>query len=477
MADDLRGWLAQMDEMGELRVVEGADWNLDIGAISMLNGGKANGPALLFDNIRGYPQGYRILTCAVSASSRIAHLLGLPQGLSDLELVGLLRRRLPKWRADAPKFSPREVQTGPILENVLSGDDVDLFEFPAPNWHEADGGRYIGTGHAVITMDPDGGQVNLGQYRVMLHDKNTVGLFARPGTHGRMHVERWHAQGRVCPVAVSLGHYPLITKIAGTSVDDEYSFIGAIREKPVDVIREEITGLPIPASSEIVLAGWIHPGERRLEGPFGEWLGYYAAEAAPAPVIRVERVYHRNDPVLIGAPPARNPSENTHWRVLMASAILHNWLEESGVPDVRGVWESDAGGRTMIIVSVKQRYAGHAKQVGLLIAGCRHGDSGSNMTKYVIVVDDDIDPTNVQDVMWALCTRTDPAQDIDIVRRTWSSSLDPMIPRPAKGFFNSRAIIDACKPFEWLDRFPKEIAIRPELAAQVRGKWGDGLGL
>ncbi|MBI2953471.1 MAG: UbiD family decarboxylase [Chloroflexi bacterium] len=477
MANDLRGWLAEVDEMGELYRIDGADWNEEIGALSMLNGGKRNAPALLFDNIKGYPSGYRVLSCATATSSRIAHLLGLSKGLTDLELVAELRKKLPTWRAEADKFPPKDVQSGPVFENVHSGNDVDLLEFPAPKWHEDDGGRYLGTAHATITRDPDSGDVNLGLYRMMLHDRDKVALFARPGTHGNLHVEKWHARGKPCPIAVSLGHHPLLSRMASTSVQNEYNFGGAIRGEPIEVIREEITGLPVPASSEIVLAGWIYPGETKMEGPFGEWLGYYAAEAAPAPFMKVERVYHRNNPVLLGAPPARPRSESTHYRVLMGSAILHSWLEESGVPDVKSVWMSEAGVRMMIIVSIKQRYAGHAKQVGMLVAGSRHGDSGSNMTKYVIVVDDDIDPSNIQDVMWALCTRTDPEQDIDVIRRTWSSSLDPMIPRPANGFFNSRAIIDACKPFEWMEKFPKEIAISPELAAKVKERWSDLLNL
>ncbi|MBI4318001.1 MAG: UbiD family decarboxylase [Chloroflexi bacterium] len=477
MADDLRGWLAEMEEFGELAKIQGADWNLEIGATSSLNGKRTDCPALLFENIKGYSPSYRIATCTTATSSRIAHIFGLPRHATDMELVTLLRQKLPKWNAEAARYAPLDVKSGPILENVHTGDDVDLFEFPVPQYHERDGGRYIGTGDAVITMDPDTGEINLGTYRVQVHDRNTVGLFIKPGSHGRIHIEKWHAMGKPCPVAISVGHHPLVHRIAATSVDNEYGFMGAIREKPVDVVREEVTGLPMPAQSEIVIAGWCPPGEKRPEGTFGEWMGYYAGEAATAPIVRIERVYHRHDPILVGAPPARPRSENTHCRALMGAAILHNWLEESGIPDVKGVWLSDFGVRLFTVVSIKQRYDGHAKQVALLVAGSRHGDSGSNMMRYVVVVDDDIDPSNIQDVLWAMCTRCEPVEDIDVVRRTWSASLDPMIRKPAKALYNSKAIIDACKPFEWKDEFPKEITVSPDLAARVKEMWGKQVGL
>ncbi|MBI4321278.1 MAG: UbiD family decarboxylase [Chloroflexi bacterium] len=477
MADDLRGFIAEIDEIGELVKIDGADWNLDLGALATLNGARPDGPAILFDNIKGYPPGYRVLTASTATPNRVAHVFGLPLNSSKMELVGLLRKRLPGWGKETGKFAPVEVEQAPILENVQSGDQVDVFKFPTPMWHELDGGRYIGTGDSVITMDPDTGEINLGTYRVMISDKNTVTVYARRGTHGRIHYEKWHAQGKPCPVAVSVGQHPLIQRISNTSVPDEYSFIGAIRQKPVQVIREEVTGLPIPADAEIVLAGFIPPGEMRSEGPFGEWLGYYAAEVAPAPALKVERIYHRNDPIILGTPNSRPPDENTLPRVLVASAVMHNWLDESGIPDVKGVYISEAGVRLMITVSVKQRYDGHAKQAAMLVAGSRHGDSGANMTRFVVVVDDDIDPSNVQEVLWAMCTRCDPVNDIDIIRRTWSSGLDPMIRRPATAFYNSRAIIDACKPFEWKDEFPKEITISPELEAKVRAMWGGLIGL
>lgn len=466
---DLRQWLEQVDKMGELRRIEGADWDLEIGCITAMNWKRKDQPALLFDSIKDYAGGYRILTCSVSTPNRVALMLNLPLDLSNLEYLALLRQKFPCWEAELDKFKPQVVKTGPILENVHSGDDVDLLEFPVPKWHDLDGGRYIGTGDAVITRDPDTGAVNLGTYRMMVHDRNAAALWIVPDHHGSLHIGKYHRRGERCPVAVSIGQHPLINRVACLPVPEgaEYPFIGAIMGEPVNVITEEITGLPIPADSEIVIAGWCYPGKGRVEGPFGEWTGYYASEARPSPVIEVERIYHRNNPIIVGSPPGRSPSEGSYFLSLVRSAQLHNELMKAGLPDVQGVWISEEAGGLIITVSIKQRYPGHAKDVALFISQSKVGYWG----RYVIVLDDDIDPTNIHDVLWALATRSDPEKSIDIIRRARGAPLDPMVRKPATSHFTSRAIIEACKPYEWISEFPKVIDHDRELADRVKLKW------
>lgn len=468
---DLRQWLNEVEQIGELKKVERADWDGEIGCIAALNVKRKDGPALLFDRIEGYPSGYRLLTSSTLTPSRIALTLNLPKRYSDLELAGILQRKLREWDRNITSFPPELVETGPVMENVHWGDDVDLLEFPAPKWHELDGGRYIGTGDAVITRDPDTGEVNLGAYRVQVHDRKNAGLFVVPGHHGRVHYEKYHSKGKPCPIAVSLGHHPLVFRVACIEIPPgaEYGYIGAVAESPVKVIKEEVTGLPIPADSEVVIVGWCPPGKKMPEGPFGEWTGYYASKELPAPVIEVERVYHRNSPVILGSQNDHPPSDGTYFMALILSATLQNEMTNSGIPDVKGVWYSSVAGRMLIIVSIKQRYAGHAKQAALFATQSRVAHSG----RYVIVVDDDIDPTKIEDVLWAMCTRSDPEKDIDIIRRAWSSPIDPMIRKPAKAYFNSRAIIDACKPYEWMDEFPQDIRISTELVDRVKKKWKD----
>ncbi len=476
MEEDLRGWLDAVEKMGQLRKVDGADWDLEIGTLTNLNAPNRKGPALLFDKIKDHKEGFRVLTNSTCTPERAAHTVSLPHGLSGLQLVRALWQKLAAVEKELDKYPAKTVKTGPILENVQKGKDVDVFVFPTPKWHPLDGGRYIGTGDAVITRDPDSGEINVGTYRMMVQNKNTIGLFFGPGQHGFFHTSKYHAKNEKAPVCISYGHHPLLFGVACVEMPpgSEYSFAGAVRGAPMKVIKEELTGLPIPADSEIVVAGWIPKDRAMDEGPFGEWTGYYASKAVPRKVVEVERVYYRNNPILLGSPPNRPPSDASFFKELMRSALLCNELTKMGIPDISGVQVSEIGGRQWATIAIKQRYAGHAKQAAVLLSQSR---LTAVQGRYVIVVDDDIDPTNTQEVLWAMCTRSDPEKDIDILRRAPSAPLDPIIRRPVNVFFNSRAIIDACKPFEWFSDFPQEIKISPELEKRVKEKFGKQLDL
>ncbi|MBI4330793.1 MAG: UbiD family decarboxylase [Chloroflexi bacterium] len=468
--DDLRVWLQKAKNLGQLDQVDGADWDLEIGVITALNWRKPAYHALIFDNIKGYPRGHRVLTSSTSNAALAALTFNLPPNVQGLELLAAVRPKLQEWDASYHKYPVQYVKEGKILENVLSGDSIDLWKFPVPKWHELDGGRYIGTGDAVITRDPDSGDVNLGTYRIMVHEKKMTALYMSPGKHGRIHYEKFHARGEKAPVCISVGHHPLIFRVGNFQLPAgaEYGYIGAVAGEPVKVIKEEVTGLPIPADADIVIAGFSPPGKTRVEGPFGEWTGYYASKDRPAPIVEVERVYYRNDPVLVGSPPGRAPSDSSFFNGVVGSARAFNELVAAGVPDVKGVWMGEAPLQQFLVVSIKQRYAGHAKQAAALAS---MGRRGAYMGRYTVVVDEDIDPTNLQEVLWAICTRSDPEKDIDLMRRCWSTPLDPTIRKPTNAYFNSRAIIDACKPFEWKDEFPQEIKISPELVERVKKKF------
>lgn len=475
-AADMRGWLKEVDRLGELERVDGADWKHEIGCIAELNNGP-EAPALLFDNIKDYPKGYRLVCSSLKTPSRIAHTLNLPASHSYRELLEHLQQAFPQWREREKDFPPEQVSAGPVMENTQVGKEVDLLKFPTPKWHEHDGGRYIGTGHAFVTRDPDTGEINLGTYRMMLHDRKTTGIYIAPAHHGGIHAAKYHQRGQPCPVVISLGHHPLILGVSDTSIPGpEYNYAGAIRGKPIKVIKEEVTGLPMPADSEIVLAGWYPPNKTRMEGPFGEWTGYYASKQRLAPIIEIERVYHRTDPIMLGSVTCRPPDDEACYRAAVRSAMIYDELKnKAGIPGVKAVWMHEAtGGNPLLIVSIKQHYAGHARQAASLAANSR---IVGLMNRYVIVVDDDIDPTNTMDVIWALGSRTNPAESIDIMRRVWSSPLDPTLRRPAPVLVTSRAVIDACKPFEWIDEFPMTASCSPELAQKTKRKWGKVLRL
>jgi len=462
--DGLRTWLTQVDAFGELRTIEGADWDLEIGGVADLVTERGSSPAVLFDSIKNYPKGYRVLVNSLGSTKRLGLSLGMPENLRPLEFVSEWRRRSKTFK----NIPPRLVDNGPVLENVQRGKDVDVLSFPTPRWFELDGGRYIGTGSVNITHDPEEGWTNLGTARVMIHDKNTVGFYIAPGRHGRIHRDKAFSRGEAFKVAISVGHDPLIFLAGALEVPYgvcEYDFIGGIRGAPVEVIEGEFTGLPIPASAEIVLEGECVEGSDKIEGPFGEWTGYYGSSARPEPIVKIHSVMFRNDPIILGY--------TRKWRAPLKAALVWDDLEAAGVPDIRGVWYHEAAGAAylFLVVSLKQRYPGHARQAGLVATQCH---AAAYLGRYTVVVDDDIDPTNLDEVMWALCTRSDPDKDIEILRRCWSGPLDPIIPRDKKGF-NSRAIIDATRPFEWRDSFPPVSRSSRELRARVLEKWGDKL--
>ncbi|HWB37495.1 MAG TPA: UbiD family decarboxylase, partial [Rugosimonospora sp.] len=361
--DDLRSWIDAADKLGELRHVSGATWQEDIGEVAEMLIHTLGAPTVLFDDVPGYPKGHRILVNANATPSRLALTLGLPQGLSRHELMDRFleiseadRRIPPEVRADAPLF-----------ENTFHGDDVDVTMLPTPMWHPEDGGRYIGTGCAIVTRDPDEGWVNLGCYRVMIHDRNHVGVYISPGKHGRQMRDAYFARKQPCPVAVICGMDPLIFAASTLEVPfgvSEYEWSGAIRGEAYPVVHLPITGLPVPASSEIVIEGYLHWDNLAPEGPFGEWTGYYGQRQAAEPVLEVEGMYHRTDPIMLGVPPHKPPAYDPYlYREYLRSALLMRELKGTGIPGIVDVNCFAIGGtRLFNVVSIKQRYAGHSRQ-------------------------------------------------------------------------------------------------------------------
>ena len=479
---DLRDWLEKAEQLGELKVVRGATWDLEMGGLSEIVAREAKGsaPALLFDDIPGFPKGHRALFGQLDSVRRLALTLGLD--LQTAEKRACARACRDKLNG-MKLIPPRKVERGRVQENVAQGDDIDLFKFPVPRHHEQDGGRYIGTAHCVITQDPDDGWVNLGTYRCMLMGKDKIGLHMSPGRHGRTMRDKCFERGQPLKVAVAIGADPalfLASTMAVTNQVSEYEFAGGLKGSAIEVIEAPYTKLPVPAHAEIIIEGECHPTERQDEGPFGEWAGYYANNGlAPVkePVIHVKSVLFRNNPILTCAQPARPPGYHFAFS-MFRSAMIWDEIEKAGVPDVRGVWCHEAGAsRLFNVVSIKQRYAGHARQAGLLASQC---SSGVYIGRYTVVVDDDIDETNLGEVVWAISTRTDPATSIDFARRSRSSSADPMVSPDHKStssnpsaVFTSKAIIDACWPYEWKERAYPVVQVSAELRGELLAKWAE----
>src|SRR5262245_3862374 len=266
--EDVREFIARAEEQGELLRIPGADWDLEIGTLGeIVNHARPEPPALLFEDVPGYPKGMRLLSGATNSSKRLAITMGLPVPETPLDVVRAYRDRMKTHRP----IPPRVVQSGPVLENVDRDGKVDLWKFPVPRLHELDGGRYIGTDDLVIMRDPDGGWINCATYRVQVFSKDEVGIWISPGKQGRQIRDKYFAAGKPCPVLVCCGQDPLLFLAANHEVrygTSEIDYAGGHRGEPFDVVMSEIHGLPMPASAEIVLEGEIDASVTRDEGPF-----------------------------------------------------------------------------------------------------------------------------------------------------------------------------------------------------------------
>ena len=467
---DLREWMSRVEELGELQVLRGVPRELEMGTIAEIVARQKDKPAVLFDDIPGFPAGRRVLINPIGSRNRLALSLGLPPQLSPMEMVHEWRRRIKEMQFLPPRF----VDGGPVMENTAFGEEVDVLQFPAPLWHEKDGGDYIGTGDMVITRGPDGNWVNVGTYRVMVQDRNHLGIMITPTHHGRWQMDEWFAQGKPAPVAIVVGMDPLFFLVGTSDVPmglSEYDYAGAIRGEPVEVIRGAVTGLPIPAHAEIALEGFVDPEDLRMEGPFGEYPGYYGI-GRPLPTVRVEGLYYRKDPIILGSPPVKPPEAMELYRNILRISQMWNALEEAGIPDITGLW-GVVPPAFFTAISIRQRYPGHAKQAGRMVAQYR---VGATINHFTVVVDEDIDVTDTDEVLWAMCTRVDPERDIEVLPGSTSSPLDPII-HPEKRTFPvaAQVVIDATRPYEWRERFPEVVASSPQLKQQVLSRWAEAL--
>jgi len=366
---DLRSWLEEVEEQGELLHISGADWDLEMSSIDeiLYEEVKEQRPAILFDDIRDSPKGYRALFGLFGSTWRLARTLGLP--VNDNSRLSLIKH----WHSKSKELKlvpPRFVTSGPALANRAMNDQVDLLKFPVPRFHEMDGGRYIGTCHGVIQRDPDTGWVNVGTYRIMLVDRNRLALHIMEGQHGSIIMsQKYFARGQTMPIAIVIGADPALFFASchravpwGVS---EYDFAGGIKGEAIEVIEGPYTKLPLPAHAEILIEGECQPGDFADEGPFGEWHGYYANLGllpVPEPVIRVKAVYYRDDPILTcqrAAMPFLDSS--TLMASLGESEAMWKRLEAVGIPGVKGVWchSETAGGDLFVVLSIEQTYAGH----------------------------------------------------------------------------------------------------------------------
>lgn len=425
---DLRGWIECLRKEGELHEINvEVDWDCELGTITRRAFGNGNGPALLFNRIKDYTDGRctQVFTGGLSNYSRVALMFGLPKDASITDLVGAARK------AYASRVPPVVVKTGPVKENILKGDDIDLYEFPVPRWHRLDGGRYINTMQGSVTRDPISGRMNVGIYRGMIGKKDTIPVLLWWPQNWGQDMKKYAAKREEMPVAFIHGWEPCLPFCASSPIPpdvSEYDVMGAIRGAPVELVDCETVPLQVPASAEIVIEGWISPDPEtfEMEGPFGEYTGYFGGDQAPKHKVRVTCITHRNKPILRGTLEGTMPkmlNENSIMSSVQRAALAWNILERAGVPGVTDVHCPPANNGTTLMIQLRQTYRGQAKQAAAAIWG---SNAAHLRYKHIWVVDEDIDIHDYGAIDWAFAYRVNAAED-DIVffPGTFGSALDP----------------------------------------------------
>ncbi|MFJ6122301.1 UbiD family decarboxylase [Streptomyces sp. 3212.3] len=438
--DDLRSFLETLDKEGQLlRVTDEVMPEPDIAAAA--NAAPRLGdaaPALYFDNVKGFTDA-RIAMNVHGSWANHALALGLPKETGTKEQVAEFIRR---W-ADFP-VRPEWRDNPPWGRNTMDGDEVDIFQvLPLIRLNDGDGGFYIDKA-AVVSRDPGDpqnfGNQNVGIYRIEVKGKRRLALQPVPMHDIAQHLRKAEERGEDLPVALALGNDPVISIVASTPMkydENEYEMAGALRGAPAPITRAPLTGLPVPWGSEVVVEGVIEGRRREIEGPFGEFTGHYSG-GRKMTVIRIDRISYRTDPVFehlyLGMP----WTEIDHLMGPNTCVPIYQQLKQD-FPEVQAVNAMFTHG-LVVIVSTKKRYGGFAKAVGMRVLTTPHG---LGYAATVIVVDEDVDPFNLPQVMWALSTKMNPAGDLIRIPNMPVMELAPQADAPG---ILDKLIIDATTP-------------------------------
>ena len=477
---DLREFISFLEEKGELkRISTSVSCELEITEVCD-RVVKSGGPALLFENVEGYEMPVLInmfgtenrMAWALGAerlddlTERVRQLLGLmqgpPQGLMEkVRTLGQLVRMAA--------FQPKVVRSGPCQEVVITGEDVDLNKYPILKCWPMDGGRYI-TLPLVITRDPQTGTRNLGMYRIQVYDARTAAMHwqtHKVGTH-HYRVSGETGQERL-EVAVALGGDPATIWTGSVPLPpdmDELMVAGFIRQEGVELVKGKTVDLEVPAHAEMIIEGYVVPGEEAVEGPFGDHTGYYSMPDT-YPIFHVTCITHRKDPIyptiIVGRPPMEDyyMGKVTERVFLPIIQMVLAEVVDINMP-AEGVFHN------LVIVSIKKEYPGQARKVmyGLWGMGLM------SLAKTIVVVDHFVDVHDLSEVTWRVTNNIDPSQDI-LFASGPLDDLDHASPTPKYG---SKMGIDATAkgPMEGRQReWPPDIVMSPEVKALVDSKWAE----
>ncbi|MGZ5027808.1 MAG: 4-hydroxy-3-polyprenylbenzoate decarboxylase [Methylobacter sp.] len=478
---DLRDFIKQLEKQGELkRITVEVDPYLEMTEICDRTL-KRGGPALLFENPKG--ANIPVLANLFGTPRRVAMGMGA-ESVTELRGIGELLAYLkepepPKGMKDAwekfPVFkqvlnmAPKVVSSPPCQELVRIGDEIDLADYPIQTCWPEDAAPLI-TWPLVITKGPNKERQNLGIYRMQVIGKNKVIMRWLAHRGGALDFKEFQAAhpGKPFPVSVALGADPATILAAVTPVPDslsEYAFAGLLRGSKTEVAKSLLNDLQVPASAEIVLEGFIYPGEFAPEGPYGDHTGYYN-EVADFPVFTIERITQRQAPIYHSTYTGRPPDEPAILGVALNEVFVP--ILQKQFPEIVDFYLPPEGcSYRMAVISMKKQYAGHAKRVML---GTWSFLRQFMYTKFVIVVDDDVDVRNWQDVIWAMTTRMDPARDLTILENTPIDYLDFASPVSGLG---SKVGFDATNkwPGETNREWGRPIVMSPEVIKKVDEIW------
>ena len=478
---DLRDFIQQLEKQGELKRIRAeVDPYLEMTVICdrVL---KQGGPALLFENPKG--SNIAVLGNLFGTPKRVAMGMGA-KDVSELRGIGELLAYLkepdpPKGFKDAmdklPAFkqvlnmAPKLVGLPACQEVIRVGDEVDLSVYPIQTCWPEDAAPLI-TWPLVITKGPNKDRQNLGIYRQQVIGKNKLIMRWLAHRGGALDFKEWQEKypGKPFPVAVALGADPATILAAVTPVPDalsEYAFAGLLRGSKTEVAKCLSNDLQVPASAEIVLEGFIYPGETAPEGPYGDHTGYYN-EVDEFPVFTVERITQRQVPIYHSTYTGRPPDEPAILGVALNEVFVP--ILQKQFPEIVDFYLPPEGcSYRMAVISMKKQYAGHAKRVML---GTWSYLRQFMYTKFVIVVDDDVDVRNWQDVIWAITTRMDPARDLTILENTPIDYLDFASPVSGLG---SKVGFDATNkwPGETTREWGRPIVMRDDVLKKVDAMW------
>lgn len=478
--NDLREFLDALEGKGLLKRVRAeVDPELEVSEI-MDRLVKTGGPAVIFEKVKGYD--FPVVGNLFGTRRRVAEGLGISQQeFSKIgEFIAYLQRPKPPegvWDAlkKIPFFSkvltlgPKTLKTGPCQEVVRKGDEADLTTLPILKCWPGDAAPLI-TWPLVITQAPDGGQYNIGVYRMQLLDKKRAIMRWLEHRGGARHQALWKEAGKPMPVAVAIGCEPATVIAAVTPVPEdvgEFHFAGVLRKKAIELVKCKTVPLKVPRTAEIVLEGEIRHEDTELEGPFGDHTGYYNA-AEPFPVFHLKAITHREKPLYMATITGRPPKED---------AIIGTVLNKIYLPSLKLQFPEvvdfslpmEAVSYRIAVVSIKKQYPGQARRV---MMGLWSVLKQFLYVKYVIVVDEDIDVHNWSDVIWAIATRVDPGRDTVIIENTPIDYLDFSSPKDALG---SKMGIDATTklPPEVTRKWGEKMEMDPSVVELVTKRWKD----